>query len=148
MPEQPKLAGRLSHQGLSVKSAQLDEKPGQEYRHRRQVKDLRLTKAPEHRFVNTDKPYEKVTGGKDANEKEQETAFRSESLPKSPHDAENYQAPYQMINRTGVKRRPPILGRDSVAGRITHRQREGIKRTGLGIAAAVYGATNPGYGQT
>jgi hypothetical protein len=74
--------------------AQLDDKPGQKYRQCCQVKNLGLTKAPEHQYVNTDKPYEKVTGSKNANEKEEETAFGFESFPKPPHDAKDYQTPY------------------------------------------------------
>jgi hypothetical protein len=81
---------QLSHQSLFVKSAQLDDKPGQKYRHCCQVKDLGLTKPPKHRYVNTDKPYDKIADSKNANEKEEETAFGFEFIPESPHDAENH----------------------------------------------------------
>jgi hypothetical protein len=83
----------LGHQSLFLKSAHLDNKPGQKYRQYCYVKHLGLTKPTEHWYVSTEKPNAKITDSKNAKEKEEKTAFGFESSPKSPHYDKNYQIP-------------------------------------------------------
>jgi hypothetical protein len=87
------LVSEFACQSLFPKSAHPDNKPGQEYRQSRQVKDLGLAQTPEHRVVSTEKPDDEITSGKNANEEEQQTTFGLELASKSPHNTEDYQPP-------------------------------------------------------
>jgi hypothetical protein len=68
-----------------------DNKPRHEYHQYGYIKNLGLTKPPEHWFVGAEKPDAKITDGKETKKKEEKTTFGLKFSPKSPHYSKNYQ---------------------------------------------------------